>query len=252
MTTVIGEKSRTLREVPLQGYRDIVLHEEELTVQTIIDERDKAEAFRLRHKIFCDELRWVLQSHNNRESDEYDGHAVFFGVFDKNRRLLAFLRLILPGRLFMMEREFRGLVHQDHVIRKLPDTAEISRLCVAPDARTNGQGGNFGVHRLSLVLFKGVYQWCIMNGIRHLYAVTELKIYRLYCLKGFPYKLIGGPERMPDGVTIVAVIMDWDEFERSNTVNRPELAAWFRQGPGCLLPGQSQQHGSCSTRSASA
>jgi N-acyl-L-homoserine lactone synthetase len=251
MITLITEECSTAQEAGKQDYRSVVLQEEDIVVRTITKEIDWEKAGRLRHEIFCNELKWVLHSENGLESDEYDNCAVFFGVFDKNDTLLAFLRLILPGRQFMMEKEFRSLVHQDHIIRKLPDTAEISRLCVAPDARTNG-GGNFGVHRLSLVLFTAVYQWCLANGIRYLYAVTELKIYRLYCIKGFPYKLIGGPENMPDGVTIVAVMMDWDEFEQSNAVSRPELAAWFRQGPGCLLPRQSQQHGSCSTRSASA
>lgn len=228
MTTLITEERCMAQEARRRDYEGVLLQEDGFVVKTITNDIDWAKAYRLRHAIFCNELKWVLRSENGMESDEYDDCAVFFGVFDKNHTLLAFLRLILPDRLFMMEKEFRSLVHQDHVIRKLPDTVEISRLCVAPDARTNG-GGNFGIHRLSLVLFKGVYQWCLANGIRYLYAVTELKIYRLYCIKGFPYKLIGGPENMPDGVTIVAVMMDWDEFEQSNAVSRPELAAWFRQ-----------------------
>ncbi|HUJ16667.1 MAG TPA: acyl-homoserine-lactone synthase [Nitrospirota bacterium] len=233
-------------------YRSIVLQEADLTVRTLIEEKDKAQAYRLRHRIFCDELKWVLHSTDAMESDEYDRNAVFFGVFDAGNRLVSFLRLIMPGRQFMMEKEFLSLVGPEHRIRKEMDTAEISRLCVAPEARHNHLAGNFDVHRISLILFKGVYQWCVLNRIQYLYAVTELKVYRLYCLKGFPYQLIGRPATMPDGVTVVAVMLDWHEFETMNAVKRPDLFDWFRPTRLSPLPGQSQPHGTCSTRSASA
>ncbi len=234
------------------GYRSIMLDEEGFSVKTIVDERDKADAYRLRHRIFCNELKWVLHSTNNMESDEYDRNAVFFGVFDEGRNLVSFLRLIMPGRQFMMEKEFLSLVDPGHRIRKEPDTAEISRLCVAPEARHGRHAGNFDVHRISLILFKGVYQWCMLNNIRYLYAVTELKVYRLYCLKGFPYRLIGKPTRMPDGVTVVAVMLDWYEFEAINAVKKPAFLDWFKPARLSRFPQQSQPHVTCLKHSASA
>ncbi len=252
MTTLITEERRTARELRRRDYRNILLQEEDFVVKTITNDIDRRKAYRLRHAIFCNELKWVLHSENGMESDEYDACAVFFGVFDKSRTLLAFLRLILPDRQFMMEKEFRSLVHPSYRIRKEPDTAEISRLCVEPEARTGHREGNFGVHRLSLILFKGVYQWCLLNGIRYLYAVTELKIFRLYCLKGFPFSMIGEPTKMSDGVVVVAVVLDWDLFERSNAVRRPQLVEWFKQRQGSLLPWQSRPHVPCSTHRACA
>lgn len=234
------------------GYRDVLLREEGFVVKTITSEEERSAAYRLRHRIFCNELKWVLHSTNDMESDEYDSNAVFFGVFDEHPRLVSFLRLIMPDRQFMMEKEFLSLVDPNHRIRKGPDTAEISRLCVAPEARNNHKIGNFDVHKISLILFKGVYQWCLLNKMRYLYAVTELKIFRLYCLKGFPYRMIGRPTKMPDGVTVVAVVLDWDEFERSNEVSRPELVGWFRKDQGSHPPVRSQQHGSCLRHSISA
>ncbi len=234
------------------GYRSIVLQEEGFTVKTIIDERDKEVAYRLRHRIFCEELKWVLNSTNDMESDEYDDHAVFFGVFDGGGNLVSFLRLIMPGRRFMMEKEFLFLVDPGHRLRKERDTAEISRLCVAPEARHSHRSGNFDVHKISLILFKGVYQWCKINNIRYLYAVTELKVFRLYCLKGFPYRLIGKPATMPDGVTVVAVMLDWYEFETTNAVKKPAFLGWFKPVRLSRLPPQSQPHATCLTHSVSA
>jgi N-acyl amino acid synthase of PEP-CTERM/exosortase system len=235
-----------------KNYRSILLQEENSVVKTIADERDKIQAHRLRHRIFCDELKWVLRSTNDMESDEYDRNAVFFGVFDEGRKLVSFLRLIMPGRQFMMEKEFLSLVDPGHRIRKEQDTAEISRLCVAPEARHDHKSGNFDVHRISLILFKGVYQWCMLNKIRYLYAVTEQKVSRLYCLKGFPFRSIGNPARMPDGVTVVAVMLDWYEFEALNAVKRPSLFDWFKQARLSRHPSQSPRHGTCCRHSASA
>ena len=184
-----------------KNYRSILMQEDGLVIKTLSDEREKIQAHQLRHRIFCDELKWVLHSRNDMESDEYDRNAVFFGVFDEGRRLVSFLRLIMPGRQFMMEKEFLSLVDPGHRIRKEQDTAEISRLCVAPEARHDRMSGNFDVHRISLILFKGVYQWCILNKIRYLYAVTEQKVSGLYCLTGFHFRPIGTPERRTDRVT---------------------------------------------------
>lgn len=252
MKMQISDACDTLPATGRKDYRSILLQEENFVVKTIINETDKAQAYRLRHRIFCDELKWVLHSTNDMEFDEYDRNAVFFGVYDEGRELISFLRLIMPGRQFMMEKEFLSLVDPDHRIRKELDTAEISRLCVAPEARCNHKAGNFDVHKISLALFKGVYQWCMLNKIRYLYAVTELKVYRLYCLKGFPYRLIGKPTRMPDGVTIVPVMLDWCEFETMNAVKRPAFFDWFKPARSARLPQQSQPHGTCLKHLASA
>jgi N-acyl amino acid synthase of PEP-CTERM/exosortase system len=252
MTMRIPDSCDVLPVTDRDDHRSILLQEKEFVVKTIIDEMDRAQAFRLRHRIFCDELKWVLHSTNDMESDEYDRNAVFFGVFDENRRLVSFLRLILPDRRFMMEQEFLFLVDPGHRIRKERDTAEISRLCVAPEARRHRNAGNFDVHKISLILFKGVYQWCMLNKIRYLYAVTEQKVYRLYCLKGFPYRLIGKPARMPDGATVAAVMLDWYEFETTNTVKRHDFFGWFTSTRLSRLPQQSQPHGTCLKHLASA
>lgn len=217
-------------------------------VRSLVSEEEYDQAYRLRYRIFSEELRWVLQSQNDKEMDEYDDYAVSFGVFDGKRRLISYLRLIMPGRQFMMEKEFLSLVDPGHRVRKGPDTAEISRLCVAPEARTEKSEGNFGIHQISLLLFKGVYHWCLHNAVRYLYAVTEVKVFRLYCAKGFPYRAIGKPAEMPDGATVVAVILDWKEFEQLNSVKRPQLLEWFTGNPSVCSLKQWQPHGLCSMR----
>ncbi len=224
----------------------VTLDEGGLTVKNLVSQTEKMQAFRLRHQIFCGELGWVLRAENGLETDEYDARAVPFGVYGAGEELLSYLRLIMPDSRFMLEKEFLSLVSPEHAVRKHDDTAEISRLCVAPVARHDVLAGNFGVHRASLLLFKGVYHWCLKNGIRFLYAVTELKVYRLFCAKGFPYKLIGDPKTMADGVVAVAVMMDWREFEAMNAQKRPGLLKWFNQNQLILPAWLSQPREFCS------
>ncbi|MEC4685858.1 MAG: acyl-homoserine-lactone synthase [Nitrospirota bacterium] len=224
----------------------ILICEGDIIVKNLEYEREKIQAHHLRYRIFCQELRWVSESEVLLEIDEYDNHAVFFGVLDRENRLLAYLRLIMSEKPFMLEKEFLSLVGPEHKIRKESNRAEISRLCVAPEARNAKVTGNYGTYGISMFLFKGIYHWCIKNGIRYLYAVTEEKVFRLFCTKGFPYRLIGSPTTMPDGVTAMAVIMDWREFEILSSVKRPEMMRWFTQYQSTVAQLQWQQRASWS------
>ncbi len=219
----------------------IFIQEGSFTVKNLKDEGEKFQAHCLRHKIFCKELEWVPQSNDTIEIDDYDDNAVFFGIFNEQNSLVAFLRLILPEKDFMIEKVFSFLVESKHKIRKENDTAEISRLCVSPEARNDTVSGNFGIHNISMFLYKGLYHWCLKNNIRCLYLVVEHKVYRLCRAKGFPCELIGQPLTMPDGVKAVAAIMDWREFEALNTVKRPEMMRWFSQYQSTPVPWQLQQ-----------
>jgi N-acyl amino acid synthase of PEP-CTERM/exosortase system len=208
---------------------DLSYNEAEYTVKTIGSESEYYKSFRLRHQVFCEELGWVPKNIEQVEVDDYDDNAIPIGVFDLFGRLYSYLRLIMPGEPFMIEREFLSMVGPGHKIRREDDTAEISRLCIAPDLRREMVHGEYGSHSTSVVLLKGIYKWCKLSGIRYLYAVTEEKIYRLACAKGFPFKLIGEPTHMPDGVVAVAMILDWNEFEAQSALKRPRMAEWFTQ-----------------------
>jgi len=209
--------------------RSIFIREGGFTVKNLISENEKIEAYRLRHMVFAEELKWVPQSPTLLERDDYDRNAVSIGVFDEQNTLVAYVRLTPPGARFMIEKEFSSMIGVWHQIRKRNDTAEVSRLCVLPQARNASVRGNFGVHHVSMFLYKGVYQWCVRNNVRYIYVVVENKIHRMFMAKGFPCRLAGEPLTMPDGCVAVAAMIDFEELVAVNSVKRPEFIKWFTQ-----------------------
>jgi len=204
-------------------------YEGEFIVKTIRDEMEKRQAYYLRYEIFSQRLKWTKGNQEMMERDEYDESAIFLGVFKKQERLVAYLRLLLPDKPFMLEKVFSMLVGTDHVIRHLDDTAEVSRLCVASGAKHDIIHCGFGVNSITLLLYKGVYHCCLSNAIRYIYLVVEPKLLRLLKIKGYPCRSIGPSKIMPDGVSAVAAMMDWREFETLSAVRNPKMLEWFIQ-----------------------
>lgn len=212
-----------------KGLKSILFKQDEFTIKCVVDEKDRISAFKLRHAVFSKELRWVPENKNLLEMDCYDRNAVTVGVFDGKQNIIAMLRILESAETFMLEKEFPFLIGSEHHVRKEKDTVEISRLCVAPKVRNIRFDDNFGVHAISMLLYKGVYHWCLKKKVRYLYLVVEQRVYRLLCEKGFPCKPAGPPVLMPDGVEAVAAILDWREFEESNVTKRAQLLEWFTQ-----------------------
>ena len=207
---------------------NVFIREGELLAKTITNEDEKIKAHRLRYRIFCEELKWVPKNQDLQEKDAYDESAVSFGVFDKHGDLKSYIRLVTSDNCFMLEKEFPFLLGNSR-LRKEQDTVEASRLCVAPEARTDIFSGNFGFHTCTMLLYKAFYHWCLLNRKQYVYMVVEQKILRLLCMSGFPWRMIGEPKTMSDGVVAVAAIQDLREFETQNTAKRVKQTAWFSQ-----------------------
>lgn len=221
----------------------IFIQEGEFTVKNLITENEKFQAYHLRHRIFAQELGWIPPAENGLEVDDYDKNAISFGVLDSHLEVLAYMRLITAENTFMLEREFLLLIGPDHKVIKEADTAELSRCCVSPEVRRYRLSNEFGSFDIFSLLFKGIYQWCLINDIRYLYGVTDHRVYKLLQMKGLPFKLINKPQTMPDGVIAVAVIMDWRDFEILNILKRPNVLRWFTRYQSAPVQWQLQQHG---------
>ncbi len=210
----------------LDSMQAVLAAEGGYTVRPIQSDRELRESYKLRHAIFAEELKWVPEAQNGLETDQYDPYSVPLGVFNPSGSLVSHLRIIPTEMPFMMEKEFFNFVSKRHTLKKHRDTAEITRLCVAPEFR----GAMINGFSPAMFLFKGLYIWCNLHGIRHQYFAVEYKVLRMLRISGFPSDPIGEPVRMRDGTLVIAATLDWSLFERINSASRPRLLNWFSQG----------------------
>ncbi len=193
----------------------------------ILNSEDLLQSYSLRYKVFTEELMWTKYSSLQLETDSYEDGSISFGVFGRGGELEASLRLIPSSNKYMLEQDFSFLVEKNHKIRKSLDTAEITRLCMKKVTRKKLIEYPFGKHSVSLLLYRELFQWCLLNNIRYIYMVVELKVLRLLNIIGFPCGAIGEPIKMPDGVFAIAAILDWNSFNRLNRDKNPEFLKWF-------------------------
>lgn len=186
------------------NFCSIKFKEGNFVVKTLDAERELEQAYRLRYDIFCRELRWVSARNEGREIDAYDNHSIFLGVFTKEEELIGFVRLIYADMPMMLEREFLELISPLYTIRKRKDTVEVTRLAVKKEFRG----------KVGMTLYKGIYLWSLINGVRYLYLVVEKRNFRGLKIMGFPCRKIGPIKVLEGGVGSLAAIMDWREFEK--------------------------------------
>jgi N-acyl-L-homoserine lactone synthetase len=219
---------------------ELIFKEGDFLIKTLSAYEELEAAFRLRHEVFCEELRWVPASPGVMERDDYDSFAQSVGVFDEKNNLLGNVRLTHASNRFMIEKEFAFLLPVGKGFKKTLDMAEVTRLCVkrnlrlCPDIAT----------KVSLFLYKGVYQWSIHNDVRYLTMVVEKNNYRLLRLTGFPVKRVDGFKAMNGGVEAGVLILDLRNFEKEAREKKPELISWMSQ-LSSLAPWRLLRHGLC-------
>ena len=200
------------------------------------------EAFRLRHLVFSQTLKWVPCNPNGLEIDRYDRVAIALGLFSVSKRLVGLVRFLPPVQPFMLEAEFSELLTPGYPIRKNPDTVEFSRLTVAPFFKAEGP-----LPAPLSVLLKGLYQWSLVNQVRYAYMVLEKRFWRALRILGFPCDPIGPIKKLPPaGTESVAAILDWEAFRCQNRIKRPAFLDWITtvQSTGASWPTQWRVPGS--------
>lgn len=201
-------------------------YEESLQLISLTKDFEKEAAYRLRHQVFAEELGWVPCSQDGREFDDYDNNCVLVGIFADNK-LIACLRILLPFQEFMIEKEFKDILGE-HKIQKSHDTIEVTRFCVAREARKSQVITKYGTFPIIMALEKAFYNWCRLNGMDNVYMVVSKNFFRLLNLLGMPCNAVGPAVKMSDGVVALAAVSSWTAFERHNEEKRPHLLAWFK------------------------
>lgn len=203
--------------------KDIKFYEGEFLVKTLKEEADLQQAYRLRHRVFAETLQWVPPTNDGKEMDMYDLWGSSIGLVDRSGKLHGLARLLPASGPFMVEHDLRLLLPQDQVIRKEPDTAEITRLAIDPDIKDKGLSA-----RLMLTLIKGIYHWAMAHGVRYFYLEVDHRFFRVLNAMGIPSDPLGPPVALPPARTLsIAAMMDIVQCEEVLSRKRPAVMEWM-------------------------
>lgn len=206
-----------------RAVHNIVFTEGEFFVKTIETHDEMVKAYRLRHRVFAEQLKWVAETEDRQEMDMYDLWGVTVGVFGRDGVLLGMARLLPSSGEFMLGNEFGALLPEDYVIRKEQDTAEITRLAVNPDVEDPTLS-----RKVLIAVLKGIYQWAVENEVRYYYLEVEHRFLRALRMLGFPCEPIGPVVKLPPaGAEAVAALYDMARFDEENSKKRPGFLEWI-------------------------
>ncbi|MDP3090027.1 MAG: acyl-homoserine-lactone synthase [Nitrospira sp.] len=201
----------------------IEFSEGDMQVKTLTSSGELDQAYRLRHRVFAETLRWVCPSDDGREMDMYDLWGTSIGLFSREGRILGLARLLPSTGQFMLEHDLRMLLPSGHLIRKERDTAEITRLAIDPMIIDKGLSA-----RMMLSLIKGIYQWALAQDVRYLYLEVEHRLFRMLNAMGIPCDPLGPPVALPPaGAVSIAATIDIVRCETVLAQKRPQLMAWM-------------------------
>jgi len=201
----------------------LCFYEEGFCVRLLESEADFVQAYQLRHRVFCEKLKWVAPSPDAMEIDRYDLWALAMGVFSPDGQLVGLARILRGDRMFMLEREFSALLPAGYELRKGWDTIEITRLTTLMPVEDK----RYSSYQITAFLYKGMYQWATANGIRYLYSVVERRYLKSLNRLGYPWIPIAPVKRLDGGVQSVPLMLDADEFHRQSREYRPDLLDWL-------------------------
>lgn len=203
--------------------KEIEFSEGEFLVKTLEGEAELTQAYRLRHKVFAEALRWVPPTDDGQEMDMYDLWGTSIGLFDSRGTLHGMARLLPATGLFMLEQDLRMLLPSDHILRKERDTAEITRLAIDPDIKDKGLSA-----RLLLTLVKGIYHWAQAQDVRFLYIEVDYRFFRVLNAMAIACDPLGPPVALPPAGTLsIAAIMDIVRCEQVLGRKRPKVMEWM-------------------------
>lgn len=183
-----------------------------MVIHVEMHERDtRAEAvaqhFRLRKKVFHDQLGWNVPVHGDRERDPLDDLPCTYALsLGSDGAVNAGIRLIPTTQTTLLDLAFDGLV-PDAVNFRSPTIWELSRYCVDHDLARDRLPAGLGLATLQLTLAN--FDYARRNGITHFIAVTEERVFELTNIFDLGVELLA--RRTIDGCRVVCTLFSIDE-----------------------------------------
>jgi N-acyl amino acid synthase of PEP-CTERM/exosortase system len=195
----------------------------------------KDEVYRVRHQVYCEDLKFEPTQPDGREIDEHDSNSLHLLMRSvKTKEFVGCTRIVRtrledPHYQLPFERTSAAVLDRSIVDpAKLPrhTLAEVSRLAVvAGYRRRKGEansavgisGEDFGTSAqprfpfIPIGLYLGTTELARLNGIDHLFVLTEERLANHFGKLGFQLQFIGSPvehhgERIPSMMSINGIV----------------------------------------------
>jgi acyl homoserine lactone synthase len=166
-----------------------------------------AQAWRLRHRVFKEQLGWNVPSIDLLEIDPLDKHAVHLCALE-GEKVVAYLRALCTTGPYLLERYFPDLIGAGGPPRA-PDVWEISRFVADPDHPDR--------HPIARRLVQAGMAFGHEVGASRLLAVTEPPFERFLRQCGVPIARIAGPRVVGTSTAgdVRAVVVSTDIDQRA-------------------------------------
>lgn len=182
------------------------------------------DAFKLRHRVFAESLRWVAPHPKGIETDGYDAHAHHF-VVENNAKVVGYLRILCGGLgvALMLENEFRLLNPQSNTINEIGNL-EITRICTDPTLNASTKAS------VSMLLYKTAYLWSVRKNIDLWHVVVTGDYLKNLVWLGFPFKTVFSSTEFDTVSETIYATLSLADAKVSVETQNPELAQWFLNG----------------------
>lgn len=188
----------------------------------------KAEAFRVRHKVYCAELNYEAENTSGMEEDEFDHHSTQMVLYSRaHKSYIGCVRLV-HGRHegghheLPFEHHCRGRVN-NKIFAMVKESghhyAEVSRLAIEKNFRHVGRdktnqalGGQTKSSFALLSLYLGLHAMARQQGVRYLFAIVEPRLLRNLHRHNVPAIQIG--QGVDHRGLRVPVLIDVEDIEK--------------------------------------
>jgi N-acyl-L-homoserine lactone synthetase len=172
-----------------------------------ITQEQKDKAYRLRHEVYSKELKWVPESPDGREIDEFDAHAFLVCVENDIGDLIGTIRVIDGDVKWLADAFFVDTLPQGSAPIKKRSSVEVSRNAISPKYRHISISDS-NVTVLDMLLATAVdCSWDLLNKKYILVTATPVMGIVLK-RRGGAIDQVGPIVKMEDGCKIASFLLD--------------------------------------------
>jgi N-acyl amino acid synthase of PEP-CTERM/exosortase system len=219
-TPIIGDITKKIASAKIsREANNISAHFHEfLQPHIAVNQSLREEVFKIRHKVYCEELALEEVRENGQETDEFDEQSIFSLIQHiPTKTFTSCIRLVtshndnelLPIEKFCLD-SITDTTLSPHCFDR-SEIAEISRLAVKPDFRRRKidkfKGSETGVINernysqkelrcfpfIAIGLYMAAATMGMSTGIKHVYVMMEPRLARSMKFIGITFKQLGSP-----------------------------------------------------------